>query len=101
MLRQHKLNGHMIFAKGAPNLMQRLPRLPPTPHVVPLLLRQLDPPPKCHKHHLYRKDFYQRVLHRPVELARLLGMWSWEPREHMDSPKSDIIARRKGGLFMR
>ena len=75
MLRQHKLNGHMVFAEGPSNLMQGLPRLPAPPHVVPLLLRKLEPPPKSHKHHLKRKDLYQMVLHRPVELAGLLGTW--------------------------
>jgi hypothetical protein len=49
-LRQHKLNGHMILAEDSPNLMQRLPRLPASPHVVPLLLRQFYPPPLSHKH---------------------------------------------------
>jgi hypothetical protein len=52
MLRQHKLNRHMIFAEGSPNLMQRLSQLPAPPHVVPLLLRKLEAPFKCHKHHL-------------------------------------------------
>jgi hypothetical protein len=75
MLRQHKLNGHMVLAEDSPNLMQRLPRLPAPPHVVPLLLRKLYPPPLSHKHHLYRKDLYQMVLHRPVELAGLTGNW--------------------------
>jgi hypothetical protein len=57
MLRQHKLNRHMIFAEGSPNLMQRLPLLPAPPHVVPLLLRKLEPPLKSHKHHLIEKRF--------------------------------------------
>jgi hypothetical protein len=75
MLRQHKLNRHMIFAEGSPNLMQGLPRLPAAPHVVPLLLREPEAPPKCHKHHLLEKDLYQMVLHRPVEPAAIIGMW--------------------------
>jgi hypothetical protein len=57
MLCQHKLNRHMIFAEGSPNLMQRLPRLPSTPHLIPLLLRQLEPPLKSHQHHLIEKRF--------------------------------------------
>jgi hypothetical protein len=77
MLRQHKLNRHIIFVEGSPNLMQALPRLPAAPHVVPLLLRELEAPPKCHKHHLIEKDLYQMVLQRPVELERLIGMWPW------------------------
>jgi len=76
MLRQHKLNRHMIFTEDSPNLMQRLPRLPPPPHVGSLLLRKLEAPPKSHKHHLIEKDLYQMVLHRPVELARPLGTLS-------------------------
>jgi hypothetical protein len=47
----------MVFAKGSPNLMQRLSQLPTTPHVVALLLRKLEPPLKCHKHHLIEKRF--------------------------------------------
>ncbi len=52
MLRQHKLNGHLILAEVSPNLMQRLSRLPTPPHVIPLLLRKLEPPLKSHKHQL-------------------------------------------------
>ncbi len=55
MLRQHKLNGHMVFAEGTSNLMQGLPHLPAPPHVVALLLSKLEPPPNCHKHHLLEK----------------------------------------------
>ena len=76
MLRQHKLNGNMVFAEGSPNLMQRLPRFPSTPHLIPLLLSKLEPPPKSHKHHLIEKDLYQMVLHRPVELATSNGIYS-------------------------
>jgi hypothetical protein len=47
----------MVFAEGPSNLMQGLPRLPAPPHVVPLLLRKLEPPPKSHKHHLKEKRF--------------------------------------------
>ena len=43
MPRQHKLNGYMVFAERPSNLMQGLPRLPAPPHVVPLLLRKLEP----------------------------------------------------------
>jgi hypothetical protein len=55
MLRQHKLNRYMVFAKDSSNLMQRLPRLPTLPHVVPLLLSKLEPPALRHKHHLMEK----------------------------------------------
>jgi hypothetical protein len=55
MLRQHKLNRHMVFAEGSPNLMQRLPRLPAPPHVGSLLLRKSEAPPKCHYHHHIEK----------------------------------------------
>src|SRR5258708_17008006 len=79
MLRQHKLNDPMCLAKGPPNLMQRLPVLPAPPHIVPLLLRKLEAPPKCHKHHLIEKDLYQMVLHRPVEPAGLIGRWESAP----------------------
>src|ERR1700688_2885567 len=93
MLRQHKLNRHMIFTEDSPNLMQRLPRLPPPPHVGSLLLRKLEAPPKCHKHHLIEKDLYQMVLHRPVELARLLGNWPAETSNRI--PTSGPIFRER------
>ena len=41
-----------LFAEGAPNLMQRLSRLPAVPHVDPLLRGKPIPFPLCHKHHL-------------------------------------------------
>jgi hypothetical protein len=52
VLRQQKVNRHMALAKGSPNLMQRLPRLPTAPHVG--LLRCGKPHPSAfrHKHHL-------------------------------------------------
>jgi hypothetical protein len=57
MLRQHKLNGHMVFAEDSSNLMQRLARLPTAPHVVPLHRGKLYPSPLRHKHHLSEKRF--------------------------------------------
>jgi hypothetical protein len=72
MLRQHKLNRDMVIAEDSSILMERLPRLPATPHLVPLLLRKHEPPPKCHKQRLWRKDLYQLVLHRPVEPASFI-----------------------------
>ncbi len=60
MLRQHKLNGHMVFAEGPSNLMQGLP--PPSSAIsFPLLLRKLEPLPKCHKHHLIEKSISDGV----------------------------------------
>ena len=32
MTRQQKVNDHMVFAEGPPNLIQRLSRLPTAPH---------------------------------------------------------------------
>src|ERR1700726_981986 len=91
MLRQHKLNDPMCLAKGPPNLMQRLPVLPAPPHIVPLLLRKLEAPPKCHKHNLIEKDLYQMVLHRPVEPARLIGMWLFADRPSAQSyPRNGV-----------
>jgi hypothetical protein len=86
----------MIFAEGPPNLMQRLPRLPTPPHVGSLLLRKLEPPSKCHKHHLIEKDLYQMVLHRPVEPAGVIrtwresfrGMWSEDYLRFADHPNN-------------
>jgi hypothetical protein len=57
MLRQHKLNRDVILAEGSTDLMQRLPRLPASPHLLPLLLSKLESPPKCHTHHLIEKRF--------------------------------------------
>jgi hypothetical protein len=70
MLRQHKLNRHMVFAEHSSNLMQGLPSLPAPPHLIPLLLRELEPPLRFHKHHLIEKRFIM-VLRRPVELAHV------------------------------
>jgi hypothetical protein len=53
--------------------MQRLSRLPATPWVVPLLRRKSIPSSLSHQHHLQKNDFYQVVLHRPVEPARDFG----------------------------
>src|SRR5712671_2768173 len=74
VLRQNKLNGHMVLAEGPPNLTQRLSRLP-TAQVGPLIRGKLYPSPLRHKHHLWRKDLYQMVFRRPIETAGLVGMW--------------------------
>ena len=50
--RHQTTNGGMFFAKSAPDLMQRLPCLPTTPHVEFLLSRKPKPSPWPHKHHL-------------------------------------------------
>jgi len=50
---QHETtNGGMFFAKGAPDLMQRLSCLLTTPHVKFLLRGKPKPFPWFHKHHL-------------------------------------------------
>jgi hypothetical protein len=51
------LNGHMVLAEDSSNLMQRLPRLPAAPHVIPLHCGKLDPSALRHKHHLIEKRF--------------------------------------------
>ena len=50
--RHQTTNGGMLFAKSAPDLMQRLPCLPTTPHVEFLLRRKPKLSPLFHKHHL-------------------------------------------------
>jgi hypothetical protein len=57
MLRQHKFNGHMVLAEGAPNLMQGLSRLPTPPHVGPLDRGKFYSSRLRHKHHLIEKRF--------------------------------------------
>src|SRR5205814_9041347 len=57
--RHQTANGRMLFAEGAPDLMQRLPDPPTTPHVALLLRRKPKPFPWLHKHHL-RKQRYIR-----------------------------------------
>src|ERR1700732_2862745 len=52
MTRHQTTNGGMFFAKGTPDLMQRLTRLPTTPHVEFLLSRKPKSSPLFHKHHL-------------------------------------------------
>jgi hypothetical protein len=63
----------MFFAKGTPDLMQRLPCLPTTPHVAFLLCRKPKPFPRLHKHHLLKTALYKMVLHRPSEPAAEIG----------------------------
>src|ERR1035437_5888398 len=48
-LRQQELNGPMVLAESAPNLMQRLTRLPTAPHVGSLLRGKPVPLSLCHK----------------------------------------------------
>ncbi len=55
--RHQTTNGGMFFAKSAPDLMQRLPGLPTTPHVEFLLRRKPKPPPLFHKHHTFENCF--------------------------------------------
>ena len=50
--RHQATNGRMLLAKGAPDLMQRLPCFPTTPHVEFLLRRKPKPSSLFHKHHL-------------------------------------------------
>src|SRR5690348_14703890 len=45
--------------------------LPTLPHIGPLRGRQL-PSSLHHEHHLQERDFYQVVLHRPLEPARFI-----------------------------
>jgi len=52
MTRHHTTNGVMVIAKSAPDLMQRLSRLPTSPHVALLLHRKPKPSPWPHKHYL-------------------------------------------------
>src|SRR5260370_41828265 len=44
-------NGRMWLAESPPDLMQRLPRLPTTPHVAFLRRRKPKPLPLNHQHH--------------------------------------------------
>src|SRR6266481_823257 len=57
--RHQTTNGRMLLAEGAPDLMQRLPRLPTTPQVAFLRRRKPKPFPLGHKHHLL-KQLYTR-----------------------------------------
>src|ERR1700756_2978595 len=55
--RHQTTNGGMFFAKSASDLMQRLPRLPTTPHVALLLRGKPKPFPFFHKHHLWKQPY--------------------------------------------
>ena len=59
----------MFFAKGTTDLMQRLPRLPTTPHVDLLLRGKPKPFPWLP----LKAALYQMVLHRPFEPAGVTG----------------------------
>ena len=50
--RHQTANGRMLLTEGAPDLMQRLSRLPTAPHVALLRRRKPKPFPLDHKHHL-------------------------------------------------
>ena len=52
-----KPNQYMALARGAPKLMQRLPRLQTAPHVGPLDRGKPHPSWMGHKHHLLEKRF--------------------------------------------
>ncbi len=62
MLRQLKLKGHMVFAEGSSNLMQRLSRLPTAPLVGSLYRRKLYAYPLRLEHHLIEKRFISDVV---------------------------------------
>src|SRR6266702_1530192 len=53
MTRHQTTNGRMLLAEGAPDLMQRVSRLPTAPHVAVLRRRKPKPFPLGHKHHLW------------------------------------------------
>src|SRR6266566_507891 len=53
MTRHQTTNGGMLLAEGAPDLMQRVSRLPTAPHVALLRRRKPKPFPLGHKHHLW------------------------------------------------
>ena len=59
VMRHQTADGRMTLAECSPDLMQRLPRPPTTPHVVLLHRRQRKPFPLGHKHHL-GKQIYTR-----------------------------------------
>src|SRR5438876_11755566 len=71
MTRHQTTNGRMLLAEGAPDLMQRVSRLPTAPHGALLRRRKPKPFPLGHKHHPWSENRYQMVLQRPLELAAL------------------------------
>src|ERR1700682_3812825 len=90
----------MTLAECAPDLMQRLSRLPTAPYVGPLRRRKLRPFPLGHRHHLWRDDLYQRCCIDPLRPQRLSGIWialSWSPwpRRHRSSGIDEAIAKIK------
>jgi hypothetical protein len=63
----------MRLAERAPDLMQRLSRLPTAPQVALLHRRKPKPFTLGHKTPPLKAALYQMVLHRPVELAAVTG----------------------------
>jgi hypothetical protein len=71
--------------------MQRLPRHPAAAHVVSLILGKFDSTALRHEHQLIGKDLYQMVLHRPVELAGIIGTREFDPvRPQSHTPRSEL-----------
>jgi hypothetical protein len=80
VLCQHKLNRHMAFAEGPPNLMQRLSRLPAAPHVGPLDRGKSYPSRIRYKHHFFfRENIYSRW--------RCIDRLSWRAFSGVSIPK--------------
>jgi hypothetical protein len=74
----------MVLAKSAPDLMQRLTRLPTSPHVALLLRGKPKPSPWSHKHHLLKAAIYQMVLRRPFEPAPQIGQVKFYKRRSQE-----------------
>jgi hypothetical protein len=86
----------MRLVKGASNLMQRLPRLPPAPNVTLLDRRK---PKSLSWPHANTSDLHQIVLHRPIETTK------WQiVQEGIKSGNVSETCRRHGiapNLFYR
>jgi hypothetical protein len=79
-LQQQETNGRMTLPEGAPDLVQRLSRLPIAPNLALLRRRKPHLFPFGHRQHLYREDLHQMVLHRPVETTDDKVSWPKPPR---------------------
>jgi hypothetical protein len=63
----------MGLAIGAPNIMQRLPRLPTPPNIRYLRGGKSRPPLLTHSNTILKPQVYQMMLHRPIECTALTG----------------------------
>jgi hypothetical protein len=75
------IDDSMALAENTPNLMQRLARLPTSPHVGRCSAESLFSFPSAINTTFRKKHSYEMVLQRPVEPAHLIGKFNRDVRK--------------------